>query len=266
MTTAQKSGDLGAMLDEFVSDEQDNTIYEKGQCCCGKDCGMSALSEHYCSKTGRRCAAWCLVTEESSEGYGSSSLCVRCSEELLHSEHSSSNAKISSDSSNFSMDNELPIKQLPIISNLHVSSEIAVDLRSLLRTILSKLAFYKEGYSEKYFYKDTEFTIRHVKFALNSRSQTKLYVNEQLMLPTLYWWDSYQGMLTNEFEVLAPMGLQDNKVFLSCWKSRCNNPIFAGIFYDTLDDNVFLVKDGWKKLIIGKRNDSLHFDFEHVSA
>ena len=48
------------------------------RCCCERiDCTRDvSTSEHYCSKTGRRCNAWCQTGEE---GHGSKdSPCIRC--------------------------------------------------------------------------------------------------------------------------------------------------------------------------------------------
>lgn len=240
---------MEALFDDFVDDEtkKETAVANSPICCCdSRDCGMLSGSDHFCSVTELQHSACCHQAEGDIEGFGSKVPCKRCS----------SDKKAAGLTTSF---NE---------SETYGQIDKVVELKSSLlsvKDLLAKLVFYQEGYEDIYFYKDNQFTIRHVKFALSHKAQTKLFVNQQLMLPKLYWYDDFHGMLTNEFAVLAPMALEDDKIFLSCWRTRSDtSPTFVGIFWDKRTDKIIMVKDNWKKLIINKRNDALDFDFDYI--
>ena len=53
-----------------------------------------------------------------------------------------------------------------------------------------------------------------------------------MIVPMLYWYNPFHGMITGSVSFLCPVGLECGLILAALWRTRCSNPVNHLLLFD----------------------------------
>ena len=80
-------------------------------------------------------------------------------------------------------------------------------------------------------------------------SSTRYFKCLELVVPLLYWYNAFHGMLSRAKCIICPMALQNGLVIVAHWRSRCSAPVIHAVIFNVATGLCSLMKTGWHLLL-----------------
>ena len=84
----------------------------------------------------------------------------------------------------------------------------------------------------------------------NETGRTKYFYCLELVVPLLYWYNPFHGILTDQKHILCPCYLDNGMILVALWRTRCNSPVMHAILFDEKNESCSMCKDAYSRFSV----------------
>lgn len=82
---------------------------------------------------------------------------------------------------------------------------------------------------------------------VSDTGRTKFFYCLELVVPLLYWYNAFHGIMTDKVQLICPCYLESGLILVALWRTRCNSPVIHAIMLNVTSGFCFMSKDGCTK-------------------
>jgi hypothetical protein len=99
-----------------------------------------------------------------------------------------------------------------------------VSMKQVMETILLHKAEFV-GHHKGWSY-------QHAPLEITETAKTKFFICLEMIVPLLYWYNPFHGMITGSVSFLCPVGLASGLILVALWRTRCSNPVIHILLFN----------------------------------